>query len=105
VVAVVDCFQNRRGGVAGDVQGGRSFGLTKGSSICCEIKPTKDIRGGTGARGREWARRGRVWFTVDGGFERICPQACGAPTSDFAGLAAQSGEGEGERGEEIVGVL
>jgi hypothetical protein len=29
----------------------------------------------------------------------------GAPTSDFAGLAAQSGKGEGERGEEIVGVL
>jgi hypothetical protein len=29
------------------------FGLMKGSSICCEIKQTKDVRGGTGARGRE----------------------------------------------------
>jgi hypothetical protein len=27
VVVVVDCFQNRRGGLAGDVQGGRSFGF------------------------------------------------------------------------------
>jgi hypothetical protein len=29
------------------------FGLMKGSSICCEIKQTKDVREGTGARGRE----------------------------------------------------
>jgi hypothetical protein len=27
--------------------------LKKRSSFCCEIKQTKDVRGGTGARGRE----------------------------------------------------
>jgi hypothetical protein len=56
VVAVVDCFQNRRRGAAGDVQGGRSFGLTKRSSICCEIKPTEGFRGCARVKEREWAR-------------------------------------------------
>jgi hypothetical protein len=27
--------------------------LKKRSSFCCEINQTKDVRGGTGARGRE----------------------------------------------------
>jgi hypothetical protein len=88
VVVVVDCFQNRRGGLAGDVQGGRSFGLMKRSSFCCEIIQTKDVRGVTGARGREWARRGGALFTVGVGIERMCPQTLRTPASDFAGLAA-----------------
>jgi hypothetical protein len=49
----LDCFQKKEMRSAGDVQGGRSFGLTKGSSICCEIKQTKDVREVTGARGRD----------------------------------------------------
>jgi hypothetical protein len=49
----LDCFQKKGMRSAGDVQGGRSFGLMKRSSICCEINQTKDVRGGTGARGRE----------------------------------------------------
>jgi hypothetical protein len=53
LVGVVECVQVRRRGAAGDEQGGRSFGLKKRSSFCCEINQTKDVRGGTGARGRE----------------------------------------------------
>jgi hypothetical protein len=49
----LDCFQKKEMRSAGDVQGGRSFGLMKRSSICCEISQTKDVRGVTGARGRE----------------------------------------------------
>jgi hypothetical protein len=33
---------------AGDVQGGRSFGLMKRSSFCCEINQTKNVRGAPG---------------------------------------------------------
>jgi hypothetical protein len=53
LVGVVDCVLVRRRGAAGDEQGGRSFGLVKRSSIYCEINQTKNVRGGTGARGRE----------------------------------------------------
>jgi hypothetical protein len=53
VVVIVDFFQRRWGGSAGGDTAVMSFGLMKRSSICCEINQTKDVRGGTGARGRE----------------------------------------------------
>jgi hypothetical protein len=49
----LDCFQKEEMRSAGGVRGGRSFGLMKRSSICCEINQTKGVRGVTGARGRE----------------------------------------------------
>jgi hypothetical protein len=53
LVGVVDCVQRRWGGSAGGDTAVMSFGLMKRSSICCEIKQTKDVRGGTGASGGE----------------------------------------------------
>jgi hypothetical protein len=41
----LDCFQKKEMRSAGDVQGGRSFGITMSASKCCELKPTEGIRG------------------------------------------------------------
>jgi hypothetical protein len=84
----LDCFQKKEMRSAGDGAGGRSFGFYEEELDLLRDKSNEGRQRGTGARGREWARRGSVWFTVDGGFERICPQTLRTPASDFAGLAA-----------------
>jgi hypothetical protein len=52
VVGVVVRFWKRRGEAAGGDSVVVSFGLMKRGSICCELKQTKNFRGGAGERER-----------------------------------------------------
>jgi hypothetical protein len=64
------------------------FGLMKGSSICCEIKQTKDVREAPGLEEENGPEEEVIGSPSTADFERICPQALRTPASDFAGLAA-----------------
>jgi hypothetical protein len=81
------------------------FGFVMSSLIPCERNCTEGMRGCARVEEREWVRRGSAWFTVDVGFERRSLQTSGAPTSDFAGLAASRAGGRKGDGEGVEGYL
>jgi hypothetical protein len=47
-----DCFLEWRRGVAGKAPGDGGLRPSTDASICCELNQKKNVRGGTGERGR-----------------------------------------------------
>jgi hypothetical protein len=105
LVGVVDCVLTWANGAAGGDAGGRSFGLKKRSSICCEINQTKTSEGapevGGGDRVEEETRGSpRASDLSRNGRWHLRP-----PMRDFASLAAQSAAERRGKGEGVEGYL
>jgi hypothetical protein len=73
------------------------------ASFCCEINQEEGISGCAREWGGGWEGKQRLGLTYGAGIERVCPQACGAPASDFSVVRRRfregaKGDGRGQRG-------
>jgi hypothetical protein len=88
VIAVVNCFPERRRGTAGGVQGGGKLRVRTRCSFPCELEPTEAIRKCAGAKGRGRGQRGKSGYLTDVGIDGLCRRSPQVPASDFVNLAA-----------------